>query len=678
LSKTKSLTASALFDAIEKFFRESDKGKYVEKIDQYTGQNFTIMFYDVFDYDQQLFNILLNEPKVFVEGAKKAIENIYKEKFGEEKAKALDIYLIVDKSENKISIDDCIKHKHRNKLVETEGMINGETDIETRIVEGAWLCPDGHITKIKGDYKPLNCDIKECSWKQFELDQEATKTESYRRFYIIDNFHNGRMDTLVAEGKDCFTNSMGVTDKSSFTGYISIEKHRDKVYNLFNVLNSKKLKQVSYNLTEDEKKIFQEWPNQDGFFDKLIKSVAPRISGNKLVKIAFIFSYVNAPQWDESQKHWINVLVVGDPAQAKTLITMWGNKHLPYCETATVGSTAKGLFAGLKEQPDGKKVLEIGAMVRLHNKGQLCIDEFLLMPDVFSIFKYPMDSGKFPSNTVGGKAELDCATSIYATGNPYNKGFWNEYKSIQENLHVMDYATLSRFDLIIVVKSGDKTREEQEAIAKKILGITKEDEELYHEESVAKYLIYAKSVNPVLNDDVKTQIVKTVGDIFKEKIKQQSESENLDVGEINERLTGIVTRLTLAFSRLYLRKEAEIQDVIFARNLLKEMYDQRGFKIGIGQTYIEIVGQLIFDVLEKNSARTFTDKELENELIETYAGDTDEFNKVVGENGCDRVKNKKWRKVMQYVEHSDLVEIVKQKHPHEIRWRVKGQTRFQK
>jgi len=350
------------------------------------------------------------------------------------------------------------------------------------------------------------------------------------------------------------------------------------------------------------------------------------------------------------------------------MVLIWGTKHLPNVRIATVGATAKGLFAGQKKQTDGETIMELGDMVRLDNKGLLGIDEFLLMEDVFSIMKHPMDSGVFPSQTVGGHADLPCRTPIFATANPYNKGYWNTKQTLQENLHVIDYALLSRFDLIIIVRAK-KDHEEQMRVARKILGQQDDEIHLFNEEDTVKYLIYAKSIKPILSDESKDAIVESVGQIFKDKAKHLADDEGLDLGEINERLTGTLTRLAIAYAKLHLRQTVSVQDVVLAKSLLQEMFDQRGFKIGGGATLIERVGEMIFEILKKFNGRPMDYEEISTELVRTQPTDDEAFNQMVSK-GFNVSENRQWRNVIEYVEHSGLVEVVKKKNPRTIRWKT--------
>jgi DNA replicative helicase MCM subunit Mcm2 (Cdc46/Mcm family) len=678
--ENKIFTESALSDQVKNFFRLFESGKYVDRVHQMIGSTITIDVLDVFNYEQnkknesQLFEIVTKTPKTFLEATIRAVKEIYSEKFGLEKSDLLDLQIRITGCQNEISINDAIRHRHRNILVKVQGLVNGATDIRTRVIEGIWFCSSGHKTVTTKDnmsthHALTKCSEPKCTDRKFILDNESSKTESYRRYYLIDPDRDERNDNLIAEAKGSYVNTIRQSDPVELTGYITFESGKDKtLHNVFHILHEKKLKEISFELTTSEKEIFNEYPKKEDFLDTLVESVAPQLHGNQLVKKAFILSYVGATKWADSQRYWTHTLVVGDPAQAKTMTLIWGTKHLPNVKIATVGATAKGLFAGQKKQADGETIMELGDMVRLDNKGLLGIDEFLLMEEVFAIMKHPMDSGVFPSQTVGGHADLPCRTPIFATANPYNKGYWNPNQTLQENLHVIDYALLSRFDLIIIVRAK-KDHEEQMKVARKILGQQDGEMHLFNEEDTAKFLVYAKSMKPVLSDESKDAIVESIGNIFKDKAKHLADNEGLDLGEINERLIGTLIRLSISYAKLHLRQTVSIQDVILAKILLQEMFDQRGFKIGGGVTLIERVGEMIFGILKKFNGRPMDYEEISTELVRTQPADDEAFNQMISKR-FHPSENRQWRNVMEYVEHSGLVEVTKKKNPRTIRWKT--------
>lgn len=693
-------TNSAIEDTIKEFLMIFDGAKYLKMIDANEKKNtiYEIKHIDLFDFDEQnssmddesktkkpkLIPLVTEKPQTFVESTEKAIRSIIAEKQGSEYANQLDLQVIIDDSYYEINVNEAIRHRYRNKLVKIRTSVNGESDILTRILRAIYYCPDGHVTAVippkgKPVRNPSKCSEPKCNHRELELNQEESETESYRRFYLIDPDRTERPDTLIAEAKGSFINSIHITDNIEVIGYITFETTSRGVYNVLHILNAKKIEEISYEVSDSDKQKLHNMTEEEGYVTKMVRSIAPNIANNELVKTAFALGYVGGSRWDDFQRYWIHCFIVGDPAQAKTQVAEWGSKRLPHVKVKTVGASAKGLFAGQKEQVDGNKVLEVGDMIKLDDKGLVCIDEFLDMDDVYSMLKYPMESGNFPSDTVGGKADLKCRTPIFATANPYNKGLWNPNKTLQENLHIVNYALLSRFDLIIIVRS-QKSINEHKKVAEKILGMKKEGLSVYPEEDTAKLLIYAKQFRPRLTDTVKQEIVNTIGKIFEAKARQIIDKSELDLGEINERLTGTLVRLTTAYSKLHLRDYATVDDVVLARQLIEKMFNQRGFKIGSGQTHTEKMGELIFDILKRNKGVPMDDSEIIDKLMSNYVDEHSTDIQALFESGdvkkdmTKRGNNKTWRTIMEYVEGSDFVEIHKEKHPRQIRWVDNGDS----
>lgn len=696
-------TNSALSDEIKEFLRTFDSGKYLKMIEQNERMKniYEISQLDLFEYDNNnnheqenikpKLNSIINEsPNRFINCTKDATKQIIEEKQGNDFAKQIDLQIQIDDAYNEITVNDAIRHRNRNKLVKIKTTVNGETDILTRILHAVYYCREGHKTEmtmqkdVAKPAKPNKCSEPKCQERDLELNQDESNTESYRRFYLIDPDRTERPDTLIAEANGSFVNSIHTTDNIEVVGYITFESNKTNVYNVLHIINAKKIEEVSYEVSESDKQKLHKMIDEDGYISKLTRSIAPNIANNELVKIAFALGYVGGSRWDDFQRYWIHCFIVGDPAQAKTQVAEWGSKRLPYVKVKTVGASAKGLFAGQKEQIDGNKVLEVGDMIKMDNKGLVCIDEFLDMQDVYSMLKYPMESGNFPSDTVGGKADLKCRTPIFATANPYNKGMWNPNKTLQENLHLINYALLSRFDLIIIVRS-QKSIKEHKKVAEKILGIEGKSLSTFSQEDTAKLLIHAKTFRPKLTDEVKNEIVDTIGKIFEEKTRQIADNSDLDLGEINERITGTIVRLTTAYAKLHLRNYATIDDVILARQLIEKMFNQRGFKIGSGQTHTEKMGELIFGILKKRKGMPMDDDEIIEELMNNYVDKHSTDIQVLfdaGETKKDmkkRQSNRQWRKIMEYVEGSDFVEVFREKHPRQIKWindKDAGQTSF--
>lgn len=667
MSKTLLATDSKITDDIKEFLKISKHGKYVEKIDGLTGSNLTIELYDVLDYDNsekerkelELTDILINRTLKFIELSKQAIKEIYEEKHGIEKADQLKINVLIDNSENEISLTQATKEKHLYKLVKLKALVNGETSVLTRLAKAVYVCQNNHQFTIdipSGYHIPPNKCQQDpnCTSRNLQLIPEESKPESYRRYYLKDiNYEAHHSDSVTAQATDSFIDYIAIGDNVELIGYLSLEQDRkNNYYNVFHVLNARKLQEVSYDITEEDRRIYENWPNKEGFYSKIVNSIAPDIYKAELNKEGFLLSYVGASKWRNNQKHWINVLSVGDPATAKTNIAYWGAKTLPNIEAvSSKAGSSKGLFAGQKEQADGQKILEIGPLVRQSNKGLVCIDEFTRMADVFDILYTPMETGRFDSATVGGHASLEAETPIYATGNPKKTNKWDEDKSVLDNLQVLDPAMLSRFDLIIVSKD-ESDQATDKNIAESILGLNEneKDRDVFNENDLAKYLLFCKNIDPILTPGISKVIVEVFTDIRKQA------RVNMVHQEITNRLVGALTRITLAIARIHLHRETTEEDVSLARRLLENMLQQRGLKVSNANTYVDRVSQKVIVVLEE-SLGALLDHEIYNTLRERFPKEWDSILNDIGDSGPLRSENRRWRYVLENVEKSQLVEV---------------------
>ncbi|SRR5579885_136614 len=673
--KENSVSSAFVIDKITEFFKMVKDGKYINKIDALEGANLILNYYDFFDYQQDnqvfsIFDFLNRNPEQFIHFCEISVKEIYSEKHGKEKAKLLDLTIQVDKSELEITVNQAIKNRHLNKLVTISALVNGESEIQNRIKLGSWVCAEGHKTISESEKSPLKCGNSKCTERRLDLDYESTKIESYRTFYLKDvnyTVHHG--DTLIAEAKGDLSDIAKVGDIVQITGYITSQQKDKKLFNILHILNIEITNKIDYQITEEDKKIFEQWPKKDNFYPTLINSIAPQIYKNELLKEAFLLCYIGSSKWSADQKYWINVLAVGDPATAKSKIAQWGNRVLPNVSlVSSKAGSAKGLFAGQKEQIDGNKVLEVGPMVQNSGRGLVCIDEFARMSEVFDVFYSPMENGRFNSATVGGHSDLPAETPIYATGNPKKSNFWDENKSVLDNLQVFEPAMLSRFDLIMILKDFG-TIEVDTKIAETILSQTTGDRAIsYNEVDLAKYLMFCKTIHPKLTDDSK----KIITQIFVD-IRRQARGSLIDHQDLNVRLVGVITRISLAIARIHLHHEVKEEDVSLARRLLENMLHQRGLKVSNANTYVDRVAQKILTILE-SSISALTDQEIYEKLFITFEQEKDTLLNDIGTEGPHRDSNKRWRAIMENVEKSYLIEIESMK-PKKLRYKHE-QTRL--
>ena len=667
-------TESAKVDNIKKFLSEfkdkSGKYKYIEKIDTLSGSNVMIELLDLFDFEREstngfkIWEYFSKQSSEAIRLCKRAVKEVYATSHGFEHSESLDLNILIDKSETEISVSQAIKKKYLNKLVSIDCRIHGETEIKHKIIDGQWICPDGHYSV--GIENPPVCSNSNCKFRTLELDTEKTKIESYRTYYVKDlEYSNHHLDSLIVEITGSLMDTTKMGEIAKLTGYTTLQKKDKKIYVVFHALNVSKPDEMSLEITKDDIDYFIKLANTQGHYEKLIRSIAPGVYRSELLKEAFLLSYVGSPKWDEDQKYWINVLAVGDPATAKSKIAQWASNNLENVQfVSSKAGSPKGLFAGQKEQADGQKVLEVGPMVSLSGRGLLCIDEFARMPEVFGIFYTPMESGSFVSATVGAHEPLNAETPIYATGNPHKSNMWDDDRSVIDNLQVFEPSMLSRFDLIIICKD-EMTTDDRRLMALSILGQNKThsntERGILSTETLTKFCKFVKTIHPILTEEISMLIADTFVDVM---IKKQAGMRNQ---ETNTRFVSKMARITLAIARLHLHKEATIEDFQRAHDLIKLELAQTGLQASNANTYLERVSRLAFKALE-GSITSLTYPEIYDKIFDDYEGDKATLLNDVGEGGPLTSQNKKWRMIMEYVERSYMVEVESHK-PKKLRWK---------
>ena len=110
-----------------------------------------------------------------------------------------------------------------------------------------------------------------------------------------------------------------------------------------------------------------------------------------------------------------------------------------------------------------------------------------------------------------------------------------------------------------------------------------------------------------------------------------------------------------------------------AHDLIKVMMAQRGLQASNANTYIERVGQMVIQILEKSKS-SLTDPEIYNALFTKFSDKQDSLLNDIGDGGPLRTSNKRWRAIMEHVEKSFMVEV-ESKTPRKLRYKH-GQTKI--
>ena len=242
----------------------------------------------------------------------------------------------------------------------------------------------------------------------------------------------------------------------------------------------------------------------------------------------------------------INTLLLGDPGLAKTQLLKFVTNVVKKSDYVSGKSASgAGLFGGVDNLSDGTRIGKPGS-VTLCNGGVAALDEIEKMNDADRTYCHEvMESQKFSLRKIGIDITWEVKVSIIAAGNP-KKSRWNPELSINENINLPD-SLLSRFGLVFLVRDIPSMDDDLQ-IAKHIMKVRRgEIKPSLDIQQMSKFITYARTLNPVIPDEVDDVLTKWWSEL--RQVKQKDESLSVDIRTYED-----LCRLTQAYTRLDLEE----------------------------------------------------------------------------------------------------------------------------
>jgi replicative DNA helicase Mcm len=284
---------------------------------------------------------------------------------------------------------------HLDKMIAVAGMVVRSSELRPLLVDAAFVCPNGHVTKVLQEgvaiKRPLKCDGCE-ETRNLELDEKKSSfidSQILRVQELPEELPPGQLPRFFdVDVVGDIVNAARPGDRLVLTGIVRAEQDltpgqaRTRVFK--SKIDSNYIEVVGKDpgqiqITKEDEFLIRSVASNPDAYQRLIRSIAPAILGHDAVKEAILLLLVGGPQTilpdGTKLRGDINVFIVGDPGVAKSEMLKFASQVAPRGMFASgKGSTAAGLSAAVIREKN-TFMLEAGVVV-LADQGIACIDEF--------------------------------------------------------------------------------------------------------------------------------------------------------------------------------------------------------------------------------------------------------------------------------------------------------------
>ena len=250
-------------------------------------------------------------------------------------------------------------------------------------------------------------------------------------------------------------------------------------------------------------KSFENFAKMPNVVDRLVTMFAPDVIGHKDKKLHLLISAVGA-QESTTRRGRIHTLLIGPPGVAKSKLARAAVELVSNSRFVTAqNASGKGITAVIDKENDST-ILRIGAAPQARNA--ICaINEIGRMDYQNQAFLLDiMEEGGFSVNKYGLHIQIRSPTTIIATSNPLNSE-WNDHYKISHSEMPILKPLLDRFDQISAFNDF-ASMEESRMYARKKVELSKKNIH-YNCNYLRKYLLHAKTVNPILTPEAQSMLV---------------------------------------------------------------------------------------------------------------------------------------------------------------------------
>ncbi|HUI85879.1 MAG TPA: minichromosome maintenance protein MCM [Nitrososphaerales archaeon] len=613
------------------------------------GKSLVVDFGDLLKYNNDLANRVLLEPDSALDAFKRAAYETMRSEnalYADRARKELGVRIRGISDQVPLRKVDT---SYLDKMLAVAGMVVRTSELRPLMVEGAFVCPSGHLTlQVQDDVamkRPPKCEL--CGeTRNFELDKKLSRfidSQVIRIQELPEELPPGQLPQFFdvnLEGDVVNTARPG--DRVVLTGILRAvpdiapgqvrsRLFRSQIDCNYAQVRGKEPEQIQ--ITKEDEVLIKGIAASPDAYEKLISSIAPSVMGRHPEKEAILLLLAGGavtflPDGTKLRGD-INVLFVGDPGVAKSEMLKFAAQVAPRGLFASGrGTTAAGLSAAVIREKN-ILMLEAGVVV-LADQGIACIDEFDKMKaEDRSALHEQMEQQTVTIAKGGIYASLNARTSILAATNPL-LGRYNPFQNLTDNIS-LPIPLLTRFDLIFVIKDQPSPAED-EKLASHILSVhamkaypTAPPVEF---SLLKKYLAYSKKLSPTLTKEAMDRLRDYYLDLRKASVEGQIPP--------TPRTLESMIRLSTARARVLLKDEVEDDDALAAIALMNKMVEdvltdastkktdfgiQLGKPAGERKNLATALG--IFKTLEGTEKKAVERKAFKDELLKAKFTDED-------------------------------------------------------
>ena len=548
-------------------------------------------------YDTDLADLLVSNPAVIISWFNNVIRKSFITDDTRKQFKDVTINARFINIPNEVEFIN-LKSNRIGEFITIIGTVKRIADNKPKLKTGYYECNSCNmIVKMEQDItktyevKPTFCN--DCnSRRKFNLIQEMSNYTDIQLLTIqepLDNVITNRPKEFEVIVSDDLVDTVTPGTKVKLTGIFTYKTDKDDNTNYLIIGNNiEPLEEINdINITEADKKEILDFSKRETVLKDLVKLFTPNLILDDEFKLGMLTFMVKGIPIG-NKREWINILLIGDPATAKTEVKNT-IKHLSLkCITATgTGTTGKGLTYSTIKDNAGTWSLEAGAYP-LANGGHIIIDEFdKLQSEAQHELNEALNSGLVEVNRVGFNTQLPARAGALCIGNPKGKRF-DKYKGLKEQINIEE-DVISRFDLTFILKDIAEANLDDDIFNSLFIASDEIDYSF-----LKKYLTYAATLTPVIPKDV----IVHMKDYYLDYRSRNNEEDTVII--ITARQGEAIPRLAGAIAKLKCKDTVSNEDVDMAVKLINYSLSNLE-QIGVEKPTSQIDRETILKLMQDNT-----------------------------------------------------------------------------